>query len=110
MSMNAFTALADPTRRKILELLSQTGELTATEIYRQFSISSPAISQHLKILREASLVQVEKRAQQRVYRINPETLLKIEGWAHNLSQLWADRFDQLETVLEQEKRSKNEHK
>lgn len=87
-----------------MELLAQRGELTATEIYRQFDVSSPAISQHLKVLRESELVHVEKRAQQRVYKINPDGLLELEDWARKLFELWTERFDALEKVIETEKR------
>jgi len=102
--MDKFTALADPTRRSILEMLARHGQLSAKEIYDQFPVSPPAISQHLKVLREASLVQVEKRAQQRIYRINPDAMLELEEWARKLTQLWNQRFDALEQVLEAEKK------
>ena len=91
--VDVFTALADPTRRKILEMLANRGPLTATDIYAQFPVSPPAISQHLKILREAKLVQVEKRAQKRIYRINPEAMLDLEDWAKHMAQLWHQRFE-----------------
>ena len=102
--MDKFAALADPNRRKILELLAKHGELTATEIAEQFSISPQAISQHLKALREAELVQVEKRAQQRIYRVNSEAMFEVETWAGQLRQLWDQRFDALEQVIELEKK------
>jgi DNA-binding transcriptional ArsR family regulator len=102
--MDMFTALADPNRRKIVEMLAKHGQLSATEISDQFPISPQAISQHLKILREANLVQVEKRAQQRIYRINPQAILELEGWANQLRQLWNQRFDALEKILEDEKK------
>lgn len=102
--MDKYTALADPTRRKIIELLARTGQLSATEISDQFPVSPQAISQHLKVLREAKLVQVEKRAQQRIYRINPGAMLELEDWARQLRQLWNQRFDALDEVLEAEKR------
>jgi uncharacterized protein YndB with AHSA1/START domain/DNA-binding transcriptional ArsR family regulator len=101
--MNAFTALADPTRRKILELLAQSGQLSATEIMEQFQVSAPAISQHLKVLREADLVRVEKRGQQRIYQLNPQAMQEVETWARQMTQLWNQRFDALERVLEVEK-------
>jgi uncharacterized protein YndB with AHSA1/START domain/DNA-binding transcriptional ArsR family regulator len=101
--MDRFTALADPTRRKIIEMLAKRGSLSATEISEQFPVSPPAISQHLKILREANWVLVEKRAQQRIYQINPEAILDLEGWAQDLTQLWNQRFDALDQVLEAEK-------
>ncbi len=99
-----FYALADPTRRKIIEILARDGQLSATEIYAQFPVSPQAISQHLKVLREANLVQVEKRAQQRIYRINPDAMLELEDWARRMAQLWNQRFDALEKVLEVEKK------
>ncbi len=101
--MNIFSALADPTRRKILEMLAQKGEMPASEIAEQFSASPPAISQHLKSLREADLVLVEKRAQQRIYTLNPQALLELEGWARQMMQLWNERFEAFDKVLEAEK-------
>ena len=102
--MDKFHALADPTRRKIIENLAKYGQLSATEISDQFPVSPQAISQHLKILREASWVQVEKRAQQRIYRIDPQATLELEDWARQLRLLWSQRFDALDQVLETEKR------
>ncbi len=101
--MDKFSALADPNRRMIIELLATKGQLSATEIYEHFQVSPQAISQHLKVLREAKLVQVEKRAQQRIYRVNPDAMLDLEGWARKMRQLWNERFDALEQVLEAEK-------
>jgi DNA-binding transcriptional ArsR family regulator len=101
--MDIFFALADPTRRKIVELLAISGPLPASEICRHFPVSSPAISQHLKVLREAQLVQMEKQAQQRIYCINPASMHELEDWAGRLSRLWNERFDALDRLLEQEK-------
>jgi DNA-binding transcriptional ArsR family regulator len=102
--MDKFSALADPTRRKIVELLAREGQLNATEIAERFPVSPQAISQHLKVLREANLVQVEKRAQQRIYQVNPEAVVELEEWARQLRQLWDQRFDALEEVVEAEKK------
>ncbi len=101
--MDIFNALADPTRRKIMELLANSGPLTATDICNRFQQSSPAISQHLKALREAGLVLVEKQAQQRIYRIDPQAMLELEAWTKGLRQVWSERFDALDMVLETEK-------
>jgi DNA-binding transcriptional ArsR family regulator len=101
--MDIFNALADPTRRKILELLASRGELTATEIYDEFDVSHPAISQHLKILREAQLVNAQKRAQQRLYRINPQVVLDFEDWTKQLAQQWNQRLDALDELIKEEK-------
>jgi len=101
--MDIFSALAEPTRRTILEMLASNGPLSATDIYDQFPVSPPAISQHLKVLREADLVHMEKRAQQRIYQLNPDAMFELEGWAKHMTQLWNQRFDALEKVLEAEK-------
>jgi uncharacterized protein YndB with AHSA1/START domain len=92
--MDIFSALAEPTRRKIVELLNRHGPLSATEIYSRFSVSPPAISQHLQVLHQSNLVQVERRAQQRIYRVNPQGLRELE--------LWAGRNN---LIVEREKRS-----
>lgn len=102
--MDKFSALADPTRRLILEMLARSGQLSATEISDQFQVSPSAISQHLKVLREANLVLMEKRAQQRIYQINRETMVELEAWAKQLAQQWDERFEALDEVLEAEKK------
>ena len=101
--MDVFDALAEPTRRKILEMLASRGELSATEIYDKFQVSHSAISQHLKVLREANLVHMEKRAQQHIYRINPNAVLALEDWAKHLTELWSQRFEALDALLQAEK-------
>lgn len=100
--MDIFDALADPTRRKILELLASQGRLSAREIYAHFSVSPPAISQHLKVLREAKLVIMEKHAQQRIYQINTETMQELEQWTQQLEQEWNKRLDALGELLKVE--------
>jgi DNA-binding transcriptional ArsR family regulator len=102
--MDMFGALADPTRRTILELLASRGELAATALYEHFPLSPQAVSQHLKVLREAHLVQMDKRAQQHIYRLDPETLSQFEAWVQHMQQRWSERFDALDTVLESEKK------
>jgi DNA-binding transcriptional ArsR family regulator len=102
--MDKFHALAEPTRRKIIELLARNGELSATAICDEFQVSPQAISQHLKVLREAGLVRIEKRAQQRIYRINPEALHEMEDWARQITEQWSQRFEVLDRLLEVEKR------
>jgi DNA-binding transcriptional ArsR family regulator len=106
--MDVFFAVSDPTRRKILELLARRGELSATEIYMEFNVSHPAISQHLKILRQAGLVKVEKHAQQRIYKINPQPVLALEDWTKQLTQQWNQRLDLLEEIIKQEKEKTTE--
>src|SRR5437763_14535698 len=103
MSMDMFVALADPTRRAILEILASSGELSATAIYEHFAVSPQAISQYLKVLCEARLVVMEKRAQKHLYRLNQETLSQFETWVQQTRQRWEERFEALDKVLEREK-------
>lgn len=101
--MDAFSALAEPTRRHIIEMLASKGQLSATDISDKFHISPPAISQHLKVLREAKLVDMEKKAQKRIYTINTYTIHNLETWVHKMGKIWDARFDRLDTVLKKEK-------
>jgi DNA-binding transcriptional ArsR family regulator len=106
--MDTFSALAEPTRRSILEFLGTRKELSATQIYdyinKQTPVTPPAISQHLKILRESKLVDVEKRAQQRIYSLNPRGLMELNLWIRKMTQFWDQRFEALDSVLAIEKK------
>jgi DNA-binding transcriptional ArsR family regulator len=96
--MRAFTALADPKRRRIVELLA-TGEMAAGEINKHFRVSGPAISQHLKVLREAHLVRVRVDAQRRVYSLDPKGLDELEEWLMAVRKLSSGRLHALERSL-----------
>jgi len=100
--MDVFTAIAQPTRRSILEMLATGGQLTVSDISSRFRVSAPAISQHLKILREARLVRMHKRRQQRIYQINPEAVQQVEAWVKHVEALWSERFERLEELLKEE--------
>ena len=101
--MDVFEALAAPTRREIVELLASKGKLSATDIYQRFDATPPAISQHLKILREAKLVRVERQGQLRIYQIDSEGMDSIDEWTQRMTRLWNKRLDALEKVLQAEK-------
>jgi DNA-binding transcriptional ArsR family regulator len=103
MVMDTFTAFAEPTRRSILEMLAASGNLSVNDICKQFPSSPPAISQHLKVLREANLVMVEKRAQQRIYYINPEPVRELKDWIHQFAARMEEQYQALDKVLEIEK-------
>jgi DNA-binding transcriptional ArsR family regulator len=103
MVMDTFSVLAEPSRRHILELLATKDGLSAGDIYARFNVSPPAISQHLKVLREARLVRVEKRAQHRIYYVNPEPMKELETWIKQFSARAEDQFKRLDAVLEAEK-------
>jgi DNA-binding transcriptional ArsR family regulator len=108
--MDMFSALAVPIRRDILEILSKNGKLSATEIVRRFSISAPAISQHLRVLREAELLTVETRAQRRIYSINPQKITEVQSWAANTVEQWERRLDSLDALLENAVENKQHHR
>lgn len=97
--MDRFAALAEPNRRRIVEIIATGGEVAASDISCQFEISAPAISQHLKVLREADLVKMEKRAQQRIYSLNPEGVDEMWEWLNKMRQFWNERFDSMDALL-----------
>lgn len=99
MSMDIFTALAQPTRRNIVEMLAAKGQLSVAEIGKNFKSSPPAISQHLKVLRDTNLVRMEKYAQKHLYSINPVAMSDLEVWAKKLQRVWNNRFDRLDQLL-----------
>jgi DNA-binding transcriptional ArsR family regulator len=96
--MQSFAALADPTRRRIVELLSR-GERAAGEIVAEFDVSAPAISQHLKTLRDAGLVQVRVDAQRRIYALDRAALDEIDAWLADVRRFWSRSLDALEREL-----------
>jgi DNA-binding transcriptional ArsR family regulator len=96
--MSAFEVLAEPHRRKILDLLG-TSEHPVGEIVDRLELSQPAVSKHLRILREAGLVEARVDAQRRLYRVRPEPLRAIEEWLEPYRQMWAARLDDLERHL-----------
>lgn len=92
------TALADPTRQRIVELLA-AGALSSGEIAGRFSLSAPAISQHLKTLKQARLVTVRAEKQKRIYALDPAGLGEIADWLDRIRSFWNPRLDALEAAL-----------
>jgi DNA-binding transcriptional ArsR family regulator len=99
--MQVFEALADPTRRKIVELLAHR-ERSAGELAGHFELSQPAVSKHLRVLREAGVVHVRGDAQKRIYRLDSATLGQAEAWLARLRSFWDERLDALEDQLRRE--------
>ena len=99
--MQSLIAIADPTRRRIVELLA-VRERTAGELVAEFDMSAPAISQHLKVLREAGLVTVRAEGQSRVQALNPAGFMDLEHWLQNTRAVWSQRLDALERELRAE--------
>ncbi|MHB8468867.1 MAG: ArsR/SmtB family transcription factor [Gaiellaceae bacterium] len=104
--MRAFEALADPTRRRIVELLAG-GELDAGQIAARFSTSRPAVSRHLRVLRETGLVRARPDAQRRVYSLEPAPLAELDAWLARYRPFWANRLDALDTELRRRRRKES---
>jgi DNA-binding transcriptional ArsR family regulator len=96
--MQTLTALADPTRQRIVEMLS-AGAMSSGDIASRFTVSAPAISQHLKTLREAHLVRVRPEAQKRFYELDPQGVGELADWIDDLRKFWASKLDALEREL-----------
>ena len=96
---DAFHAVADPTRRAILDQL-RSGSAPVTEIAANFRMSRPAVSKHLRVLREAGFVEARVEAQKRVYRLRPEPLQEIDVWLAPFRHFWNSHVDALERHLD----------
>jgi DNA-binding transcriptional ArsR family regulator len=108
--MITFSALADPTRFHIVEMLASNGCMPVADIGKRFTISPPAISQHLKVLKKAKLVRVEVRGQQRIYSLNRDGIAEIEDWASKMKQVWKVHFDALDKLLKTEMKKTTKRK
>jgi DNA-binding transcriptional ArsR family regulator len=95
----AFEALAEPNRRRILDFLAQR-ERPVNDLVGLLQVSQPAVSKHLRVLRDAGLVEVRADAQRRLYRVRPEPLRELDDWLAPYRAMWASRLDALESHLE----------
>ncbi|MFD9891090.1 ArsR/SmtB family transcription factor [Amycolatopsis sp. NPDC059027] len=98
--MRTFDVLAEPRRRSILDLLRE-GERSVGELVEQLELSQPAVSKHLRVLREAGLVTVRVAAQRRCYRLRPEPLAEVDAWLAPYRRLWSTHLDALERRLDE---------
>lgn len=109
--MQSLLAIADPTRRRIVELLAER-ERTAGELVEEFDMSAPAISQHLNVLREAGLVVTRAEGQSRIQSLNPAGFDDLDAWLEKTRSIWSQRLDALERELraEDERNAKQKKK
>lgn len=109
--MHAFEVLGDPTRRRILELLAD-GELSsgaiAGSIQEEFGISQPAVSQHLRVLRDSGFASVRAAGTRRLYAVASEPLREIDGWLMSFRHFWDQPLDALETEIARGKRKRRQ--
>ena len=97
---DVFTAVAHPIRRQLLDLLAG-GERPVGELAARFSVTRPAISQHLRVLRDAGLVAERRQGRERIYRLVPGPLQALDDWLAAYRSLWDDRLDRLEDYLQE---------
>ncbi len=97
--VSAFEVLAEPNRREILGLLAER-ERPVGDLVAALSLSQPAVSKHLRVLREAGLVEVRSDAQRRLYRVRPEPLREIDEWLGPYRAMWSSSLDRLERHLD----------
>src|SRR5437899_2152420 len=98
--MTSFEVLAEPNRRRILDLL-RDGERPVGHLVSELAVSQPAVSKHLRALREAGLVEARADAQRRLYRLRPDPLKEVEEWLAPYRALWSSRLDVLERHLDE---------
>lgn len=97
---STFDALVDPTRRRMLDLLRERPR-SVNEMVDLLGISQPLASKHLKVLREAGLVQVRQDAQRRWYELRPDPLAEVDAWLSSYRHLWESRYDRLDDLLKE---------
>lgn len=98
-TLATFQVLGDPSRQAILDLL-RGGERAVGELVDRLQLSQPAVSKHLRVLKEAGMVEARADAQRRLYRIRPEPLVELDDWLGNYRRLWTTHLDRLEDHLE----------
>jgi DNA-binding transcriptional ArsR family regulator len=103
---DVYYAIADPTRRALLVRLAKEGEKNVTDLLEPFSISQPAVSKHLRILREARLVRSRKQGRVRIYAIEAGKLREVYDWVAHFEKYWDERLDALGTYLDKQKRKR----
>lgn len=96
--IETFAALAEPNRFRIVELL-RSGPRPVNEIGERLQLNQPQVSKHLRVLKESGLVDVQPRAQQRLYELRAQPLRQLHGWLERYRQLWDARFRELDTVI-----------
>jgi DNA-binding transcriptional ArsR family regulator len=103
--VEALAALADPVRRELVALLAH-GEVAAGELADRFPVSRPAVSRHLRVLREAGLVTSRAEGKRRLYALDPRPLRELDDWLEPYRDLWARRLDALDTEIARGRRAR----
>jgi DNA-binding transcriptional ArsR family regulator len=98
--IETFAALAEPNRFRIVELL-RSGPRAVNDIGDRLRLNQPQVSKHLRVLKEAGLVDVQPRAQQRLYELRPQPLRRLHGWLERYRRIWEARFEELDLLIEE---------
>ena len=104
---DVFNAIAEPRRRELLDLLA-AGERSVSELVEQLGLAQPLVSKHLRVLRAVGAVQVRDDGRRRLYRVDARALRPIHDWVSNYERMWSERFDALDTVLDELKREEQD--
>jgi DNA-binding transcriptional ArsR family regulator len=109
--IETFAALSEPNRFRIVELL-RSGPRAVNDIGERLGLNQPQVSKHLRVLKEAGLVDVQPLAQQRLYELRAQPLRRLHGWLERYREVWDARFDELDVIIEEvkEKEKANERK
>ena len=107
--IETFAALAEPNRYRIVELL-RSGPRAVNDIGDRLHLNQPQVSKHLRVLKAAGLVDVQPRAQQRLYELRPQPLRRLNGWLERYRRIWEESFEQLDELVDElkEKEKTNE--
>jgi DNA-binding transcriptional ArsR family regulator len=108
MRRDVFQAIADPVRRDIIEMLA-VESLTINAVAEKFDVSRPAISKHLKILKECDIISIEQQGRERFCTIQPKKLIPAFLWIDQYKQLWEDKLDNFENYLHQLQSKNKKH-
>jgi DNA-binding transcriptional ArsR family regulator len=98
--LETFAALAEPNRYRIVELL-RSGPRAVNDIGDRLHLNQPQVSKHLKVLKEAGLVDVQPLAQQRLYELRPQPLRRLHAWLERYRRVWEERFEEMDLVIEE---------
>jgi DNA-binding transcriptional ArsR family regulator len=106
---DVFNAIAEPRRRKIVDLLAIGPERDVTEIVFKLGLPQPAVSKHLGVLRKVGIVAVQKAGQRRLYRLNPQELKPVHDWIQNFERFWTDQLDSIKQAAELKAKQRAHH-
>src|SRR5579871_2548362 len=97
--VETFAALAESNRFRIVELL-RTGPRSVNDIGDRLHLNQPQVSKHLRVLKEAGLVDARAQAQQRIYELRPQPLRQLHGWLERYRRVWEERFEEIDRIIE----------